>query len=406
MSETTKAETDVYAMTDHGVAGNPGASSAQKIQLLELTSTRFFAAMAVLLGHFNEFLILPSWLSRWIAGGFGVSFFFVLSGFILCYRYWDDFAAGVERHHYRRYFVARIARIYPSYAMALVLITALYLLMNVVRPGAIGFPANAVTSWLANLFALQTFAPTYITQQMWNAPSWSISTEFGFYLVCPLILAGVARYCRGRGSLLMLLAFTVAFGIATQALALVLVFREGWNQQMWLDVVASRNIFWRLPEFLTGVAAARLLYGGHLPWLQQVAARNSLLVASFVVVSLLNIAPWPTDNMAILIMRQFRFEVAYMIPFAGIILALAAGPTLVSPVLKRPFWVFLGDISYGIYIYHWIPWTILSHAKAHGWVFPPGLVTGVILATILFSAASYIWYEKPARRFLRKTIAQ
>ncbi len=382
------------------------AVPAQKKQLLELTSTRFFAAMAVLLGHFNEWLDLPSWLSRWIAGGFGVSFFFVLSGFILTYVYWEHFEGGVARRGYRRYLVARFARIYPSYAMGLVLITLLYVLANVVRPGAFGFPPNPVTSWLLNLFALQTFAPSFETQQMWNGPSWSISTEFGFYLACPLILAGLARYVRSTRRLLALFAANVAFAIAMQALVLVLVFKHGWSQQFWLDTVASRNIFWRLPEFLTGVVAARLLYGGHLPWLQSAAARNALLLASFALVSFLNVAPWPTENTAILVMRQFRLEVAYMIPFAGIVLALAAGPTLASPVLKRPSWVFLGDISYGIYIYHWIPWTIVAHAKAHGWNVTPGIVTGVVAATILFSAASYIWYEKPARVYLRRTIAQ
>jgi peptidoglycan/LPS O-acetylase OafA/YrhL len=101
-------------------------------------------------------------------------------------------------------------------------------------------------------------------------------------------------------------------------------------------------------------------------------------------------------------MRQFRLDVAYTIPFAGIVLALAAGRTLASPLLSRPSWVFLGDISYGIYIYHWIPWTILAHAQAFGLKLPLLLVTGVVLGTIMFSAASYLWYERPARLFLRR----
>ncbi len=377
-----------------------------QVQLHELTSTRFFAAMAVLLGHFNEFLGLPAWLAQWIAGGFGVSFFFVLSGFILCYRYWDDFAGGVAARDYRRYFVARIARVYPSYAMALVLITAMYLLMDAVYPHVVGFPPNPVSSWLANLLAVQTFAPSYATQQVWNAPSWSISTEFGFYLTCPLILALTARHFAGRGRLFLLLALIAGYGIAMQTATLVLVFRFGWDQTFWLDMIASRNIFWRIPEFLTGVVAARLLYGGHLPRLRAAWPRNALLFASLALVLVLNAAPWPAQSTALLVMRQYRLDLGYMIPFAGIVLALAAGPTLLSPVLKRPFWVFLGDTSYAIYIYHWIPWTVLAWAKAGGWILSPWLVTGVILLTILSSAASYLWYERPARIYLRKRFAK
>ena len=376
--------------------------SERKAQLHELTSTRFFAAMAVLLGHFNEFLGMPEWLSRWIAGGFGVSFFFVLSGFILCYRYWDDFAGGVPARNYRRYAVARFARVYPSYFAALVLITAMYLAVNVLRPGEIGFPPDPVVSWIVNLLALQTFAPSAETQQYWNAPSWSISTEFGFYVLCPLILYAIARSFRSAASLVALLAITVIYAIAMQAIFVWLVYRHGWSQGFWLDIVASRNIFWRLPEFLMGVVVARLLYGGHVPWLARPAARNALLLASFALVTLLNVAPWPSTPTQIVVMRQFRLDVAYMIPFAGIVLALAAGPTLVSPILRRPSWVFLGDISYAIYIYHWIPWTVVSHAGARGFHVSHAMGWFVVLLIILFSAASYVWYERPARMLLRE----
>ena len=376
-----------------------------KGQLHELTSTRFFAAMAVLLGHFTPFGIPPAF-AMWFAGGFGVSFFFVLSVFILCYRYWDTFAQGVHAPEYKRYFVARIARVYPSYAMALVLITLLYVAMNAVRPGAYTYPPNTLSSWLVNLAALQTFAPSYATQQYWNAPGWSISTEFAFYFACPAILAAIARWAPTSRRLGALLALTVLAGIAMQLLALGLVFRFGWDRQLWLDVVASRNIFWRFPEFLTGVVAARLLYGGHLAWLADVKARHALLIVSFMAVLLLNVAPWPSDTVAVFVMRQLRLDVAYMLPFGGIVLALAAGPTVLSPLLRRPSWVFLGDISYAIYIYHWIPWTVLSHAQAAGFYLPLGLVTGVVVVTILFSAASYIWFEKPARRLIRSKFGQ
>lgn len=367
-----------------------------------LTSARFLAAMAVLLGHFAEFLALPPALARVMTGGFGVSFFFVLSGFILCYRYWDEFEKGVGRQAYRRFFGARIARIYPSYLLALALVTAMFLVANAVQPGTVRLPPDPAASWIAHALALQTFAPTYETQRHWNEPGWSISTEFAFYALCPFILAAVARHCRGLGRLLTLFALTVAVGIALQVAVLVLVIVHGWPREFWLDIVASRNIVWRLPEFLTGVVAARLLYAGHLKWLQGAGARNLLLAASVAAVFLLNAAPWPEDTVAILVLRQFRLDLAYMIPFGGVVLALAAGPTFASPLLDRRASVFLGDVSYAVYLYHWAPWLMLTYAAGRGLVLSPLLVTGVVVATILFASASYVGFERPARAYLRR----
>ena len=378
----------------------------QKPQLMELTSTRFIAAMAVLLGHFSELLALPPVVAQLISGGIGVSFFFVLSGFILCYIYWDAFAGGITADNFRRYFVARIARVYPLYVLALVLITGLYLAIVTVRPGTIDFPPNPVISWIANLFAVQTFAPTRATQQFWNGPGWSISTEFAFYLLVPFVLAGIAKYVRDITGLVLLLLPTIALGVLAQAGALTLVLGFGWDRVFWLDTVASRNILWLLPEFMTGVITARLLFGGHLPWLGSAGARNLLLVGSVALVLLLNMAPWPAEDHAIIIMSQFRLYLGYMIPFAGVIAALAAGPTCLSAILQWPFSVILGETSYALYIFHWIPWSALSVLKAVGMAIHPIAVMGVILLTILCSLGSYLWFEKPVRSYLRRKYGQ
>jgi peptidoglycan/LPS O-acetylase OafA/YrhL len=377
-----------------------------KPQLHELTSTRFVAAMAVLLGHFANLLDFPVFLQQLISGGIGVSFFFVLSGFILCYRYWDTFAEGVAAGSYRRYFVARVARVYPSYALALVLMTALLLGLDAYRPKTLDFPPNVFASWLATALCVHTFAPTQLTQQFWNAPGWSISTEFGFYLVCPLLLALAARFCRTGPRLALALAFNVAFAVLAQAATLYAVIRWGWDRGFWLDTVASRNIFWRLPEFVTGIVAARLLYGGHLKWLANPLNRNVLLAASLALILAINLAPWPATDRGMMIVRQFRLENAYMLPFAVVITSLAAGATFLSPLLRQRVFLFLGDASYGVYIFHWFPWTALTLAKAAGYPVSIDVVWFVVFITIMFASASYIGFERPARLYLRGRFGQ
>jgi peptidoglycan/LPS O-acetylase OafA/YrhL len=368
-------------------------NAAAKPHLAELTSTRFFAAMAVVFGHFLPFGI-PDWLVT-VTGAFGVSFFFVLSGFILCYVYRDVFASGVAAAAYRRFMVARLARVYPCYVLALLLITGLYLALS--SP----LPPNAVTSWLANLLALQTFAPSYETQQNWNSPAWSISTEIVFYAICPLILAAVSRHARDRTTLVGLVLLTIGYALLAHTVILILVLERGLGQAYWLDLMAARNIVWRLPEFVMGVLAASFLYEGHLPGLARAGVRNAVLVACIVAVFILNLAPWPQwGSTPAVIMREYRVYVGYMIPFTVIITVLAAGPTFLSPLLAKRWMVFLGEISYAIYIYHWIAWAALASAYNSGNDVRPWAAPAIALV-VAFSAASYLWYERPMRRWIR-----
>jgi len=371
--------------------------------LAELTSVRFFAAAAVLLGHFQDMLGMPDTVAALVGGGQYVSLFFALSGFILTYRYWDTFSGGVERGALRRFLVARFARIYPSYVLALVALTIVYAVESHDHPGSILYPGNLVVSWLVNLFALQTFARSVPTQQYWNSPSWSVSTELCFYLMFPLLVLWIARHCRTRAALLGLLAASVALSAALYAATLVLVFDHGWQRELWLDLVATRNVFWRTHQFVIGVVGARLLYGGHLPWLSRPAARNALLVASLALVTAMNLAPWPADDHAIMILRPYRLEIAYLFPFAGIIVALAAGRTFLSRIMEAPLLVLLGHASYALYIFHWIPWVIILHTP-EGLDPNPLWVAFAILATAIFSVVCYLCYEKPVRRFLRRKL--
>ena len=80
-----------------------------------LTSLRFFAAMAIVIEHTKDAFHVTAWIHSPIPYDYGVSFFFVLSGFILTYNYREigDFAAC------RRFYVARFARIWPLHVDAL-----------------------------------------------------------------------------------------------------------------------------------------------------------------------------------------------------------------------------------------------------------------------------------------------
>ena len=91
-----------------------------KEKLLPLTSMRFLAALFVLLSHLSFLKDNSSYSLFFVEDGFiGVTFFFILSGFILAYSYSEKFIR--DEVSKRKYFIARIARIYPLHLLTFII---------------------------------------------------------------------------------------------------------------------------------------------------------------------------------------------------------------------------------------------------------------------------------------------
>ena len=158
--------------------------SAKKVasEIIPLTSLRGIAAMAVVFYHFGplysrNFSIEAHTLiiSR---GYLWVDFFFLLSGFVLCHVYAEDFLQG--RVRFREFLGKRIARIYPLHLFCLLVLLIPFF-------GASGTRVSFMTS----LFLLHAWGTD--SELTWNYPSWSISAEWAAYLVFPAILAVLYR---------------------------------------------------------------------------------------------------------------------------------------------------------------------------------------------------------------------
>jgi peptidoglycan/LPS O-acetylase OafA/YrhL len=155
---------------------------ARGSELQALTGLRFFAAAVVVLSHMAYYF--PSVFSAQIFNSLplaqGVSFFFVLSGFILTYVYPRLNSAGATAQFFR----ARFARIYPAYLLALVICLWAIPLGQFIAHGA---PLSGLI--VANLLVIHD----WIADPQWycsiNAPSWSVSTEVFFYLLFPLLIS-------------------------------------------------------------------------------------------------------------------------------------------------------------------------------------------------------------------------
>ncbi|MBV4474634.1 acyltransferase family protein [Pseudomonas botevensis] len=160
------------------------ANSKPIENLKPLTSLRFFAAFMIVIWHsvmfYPWFSGVPSFLTH------GVSFFFVLSGFILTHVYTSKKQSG-----YFGFIRDRLARLWPVHVFALCF------LVTFVRPDAItfngeGFFDKSVQLGL-NLTLMQSIFPFQKVMFSWNSVSWSISTEVFFYLAFPFLVIGIKK---------------------------------------------------------------------------------------------------------------------------------------------------------------------------------------------------------------------
>lgn len=177
-----------------------------KRRLPALTSLRIFAAMHVVLLHCALVMVRRSadqyinatkhsaaplhWaafiLGRGItniisAGGWSVSFFFVLSGFILFYNYGDDRQSPLNA---TKFWIARFARIYPVYLLGMIVMTPFLFHRWMVDPRFVTH--KIVTGGVVSLTLLQAWFPHYAS--LWNGPGWSMSVEAFCYALFPLLL--------------------------------------------------------------------------------------------------------------------------------------------------------------------------------------------------------------------------
>ena len=338
-----------------------------------LTSLRFFAAAWVLLYHLRNNLgsELPVGLEQVVqCGPMAMTFFFVLSGFVLVVASqgenpWD---------HYPRYAYRRFARIYPLYLASLIIFWVM-----------VGFAKNTEGSSWPSLLALGfsdisltgAWFPQAFMGGFGRDGTWSLSVELFCYALFPSILF-ISRQL-SCDTLRRAVTWSVVLAALGPIMGRHVPPSGAFNEVMFY----SMPIF-RLPEFAAGVFYA--------DW----TLRDSSRVPS-----------GPAVAWRLLLLVAFLLLFARVIPFGGCDIALVPfllalfAHTLSSEqnfflrtVAARPF-VFLGEISYGIYLMQII--TIAFYARRspgpHGYV-----ELGMCFAlTIMLAAIGRYVIEKPAR---------
>ena len=357
----------------------PESESAEssRFYMPELDGLRFFAFLAVFLSHVAIFSnggreAKPAIVQICnLMGRFGVDLFFALSAYLLtCIMIREKERFG--RLHVRAFYMRRLLRIWPLYFSWLFV---LILTRRMWSDYSIGF----FVPWL--LFAGNFQASLIAVNNIILLPLWSLSVEEQFYLVWPLLVRNLTR----RG----LVVAGATMWIFTTVARYELLLHGFTPHQIWFSGFA------RLGALAAGVLVAALMRRP-IQW-----GRHMLVLIGAIC--------WAeAATCHLYLARPEGFE----LPMLGFTMAaIGAGAFLIAAIgvkrgalLTSPALVYLGRISYGLYIFHGAALVAAQHIvpAASDAMFWPLFTIVALVLTVAISAASYRWLESGFLRFKKK----
>jgi peptidoglycan/LPS O-acetylase OafA/YrhL len=348
-----------------------------------LTGLRFLAAAAIVFHHSGggyffrqeDFNFLGFHLDS------AVQLFFVLSGFVL--------TVNADKYHsWAEFLVARFARIWPAHFVALFFC----ILLSYPAAPRLFEPLYPPGTFIANVLLLQAWIPNRSVYFSYNAVSWSVSCEVLFYVLFLPILRFMTRRPVIRMGVILLVVF------ATLLLLQAVTLRMGIDDSSWLYYI---NPLANLPMFVIGIATG--LFFMHLPE-SGLTLLDSTLMELFALALVSGRVVFPPSEQSIQSVSSVRLiiDLKSALTFAVLIYVLARGRGLLAWCLALPPMVFLGEISYSVYLLHQpiLNWAITHHAMVAGlslrWQY-----IAVWIAILVFSSISYLSVERPSRFWIK-----
>lgn len=354
-------------------------SEGYPADLRALTSLRAFLALGVVLFHYqlqwDPALGFSPIIER---SRLAVDVFFMLSGFILAHVYGPAFAAGT--FSYKRFIVARLARLYPLHLA--VLAGVLVMVLGAVAAGVRYDPSTYTTlGFFETLFLVHAWFPSELGIN-WSGPSWSLSAEWFAYLLFPAYAWLSLKLWKRPWALLAIgaLSFVALDAFYGQVFGKVLPRAED-----------SMGILRIAPEFMIGMA----LYGlGHRQnWSRPVTA----VIALATTILLLGAMQLGLDDRIIV-----ALSAPLILSWSMLARADCEGP------LAAPLFVFAGEASFALYLVHMpviVAWKgMVAEMRGIDSAFriAPIELAGLFVVTVVVSVALHLLVEKPGRTWIRR----
>jgi peptidoglycan/LPS O-acetylase OafA/YrhL len=360
----------------------------RKSMLPALTGMRALAAMNIVFFHFSN----PKWFGPFYPvvnnGYVSVSFFLLLSGFVLAYNYRERADAG--KLEVRRFWIARLSRIYPVYLFSLVISLGMLAQEYHVQTRGHFYLGMVLTPLL-----LQGWHPLLCT--FWNTPAWTLSTDLLFYAIFPLLITWVwlsRRLTRPRTILLAMLSFWL-LGLVLPGLYTWLhpdgdLHIDRYSSGMWLRALKFGPIQ-HVPSFLFGIALAAL--NDFLPD----RSRKRLMLGLLGFASVYTILYFG-DNLPYVFMHD-----GLLMPFYGAIVLGLAGTNFLTKIFSVLPLLVVGEASYCLYILHFNLWNMIHDSKIldrtglavfDPWLSYLLLVLAALLAVRLIERPGQAWIKR------------
>ncbi len=345
------------------------------MKIEQLTFTRFVAAIAIVVFHFSKevFPFSVSGIDRFtVFLNVLVSYFFVLSGFILAIN-------AKEKIDLKQFYFNRFARIYPLYLFALLATLAL---IRSLRPFDFSLDFHRV---LLSVFLVQSWTEKYAL--VYNYPGWSLSAEVFFYLLFPFVFKGL-ELLRFKQRVVVVAVFWAVMQV------LFIVFAQ--QKEAW---VLYHPLF-HLSTFVLGILGG-MLYKEKHAW---VVAHQPVIERVFLISASLLLFLMFTGNV---IFSQVYHDGLPAPVFLLFIFIVSLNRHQFFNGFRKRLPVYLGEISYGIYILQVPVYRLLTQTfglKSN--LSATSFFYFYLLVLLLISAICYELVEKPSRIFLRNQFSK
>lgn len=325
----------------------------------------------------------------------GVQIFFVLSGMLLARPFVRAVLDGRPLPSFRSYSRNRVLRIFPAYVVAL--LGSVWILKVTYLSGA--------RDWLYHLTLTQVYSEAEMRSLAGIGVAWTLSIEITFYLMLPFFFLAIVRLARRVGALRALVAGTAALAVGGLAFMVWVATTHRFIQSFWLPFY--------LPAFAFGIALAtareRLLDSGRSDRVATLIRRTAVLSWIGAAAILLVVA----DSFGSRVLMPYRehllgSQLAYDLYALLVVVPVAldvAGRSAVTRFLALRPVVFLGVVSYPLYLWHyqvllWVRRDVLSLGQTRG--NPMVQLVVVLGVSLVIATASWFGLERPVIEWGRR----